>query len=317
MTPTLTAPFGIEFGFSRTVGPQLAVFFGQLRAGRLVGALTADGAVLCPPHEFDPETAAPTHGLVPVSDHGVVESWTWVDSRPGDPVPGGGFAWALIALDGTRGALFHALDTGGDPAAITVGMRVQARWREERVGSMTDIVAFVPEHSASTVQGSADATAGPVDTLELPFKMEYTYVAGVGRSVALRGLADGLILARTCPVCEQVYAPPPDHCARCLVELGEPFELPGTGVIDTFCVVNFPFPGQVHTPPYVVAQIRLDGAANRLMHRIWEIDPADVRIGLPVEPVWVPDAERTPSLGSIAHFRPVSPVRPVGGDVDA
>lgn len=132
--------------------------------------------------------------------------------------------------------------------------------------------------------------------------MDYTYVAGVGRSVFLRGLAQRSLLARRCPACGQVYVPPPQFCSRCLTELEQPFEVPGTGTVSTFCVVSFPFPGQVFEPPYVVAHIHLDGADTRLMHLIREIEPDDVYIGLPVEPVWgQPDT----SLNSISYFRPV------------
>ncbi|KAA9156356.1 DNA-binding protein [Amycolatopsis acidicola] len=147
----------------------------------------------------------------------------------------------------------------------------------------------------------------PVETIEAPLKMEYTYVAGVGRSVYLHGMARKAFLARRCPRCRMVYFPAPEQCARCLAPLDEPFELPGTGEIDTFCVVNFPFPGQLYKPPYVVAHINLHGTGTRLMHRIMEIDPADVALGQEVEPVWVADDALEPSLASVRYFRPRDP----------
>lgn len=142
----------------------------------------------------------------------------------------------------------------------------------------------------------------PVSSIKSPFRMDYTYVAGVGRSVFLRGLAGRRLLARRCPSCAQVYLPPPEFCSRCLTELEEPFELNGNGVVSTFCVVNFPFPGQTFEPPYVVAHIQLDGADTRLMHLIREVAPAEVHIGMAVEPVW--GEEKEPSMASIRHFRP-------------
>jgi uncharacterized protein len=145
----------------------------------------------------------------------------------------------------------------------------------------------------------------PVTLVPTPFRMDYTYVAGVGRSTFLRGLAERRLLARRCPVCEQVYLPPPEFCSRCLSRLAEPFELDGRGVVSTFCVVNFPFPGQTIEPPYVVAQIQVHGAATRLMHLVREVEPDDVHIGLVVEPVWAPEEKLDTSLTSILHFRPV------------
>lgn len=151
----------------------------------------------------------------------------------------------------------------------------------------------------------APALPEPLATMGSPFRMDYTYVAGTGRSGFLRGLAEGRMLARSCPTCTQVYLPPPEFCSRCLSPLGQPFELDGRGVISTFCVVSFPFPGQVHDPPYVVAHIQVDGTGTRLMHLVREIDPGDVRIGMRVEPVWVEPNQREASMTSIRHYRPV------------
>ena len=137
---SLSAPYTIEFPFERTVGPKVGTFLGGLRDGRLHGVESGRG-ILCPPVEFDPETGAETGALVPLDAVGTVESWTWVAARPGDPLPHD-FAWALIAIDGTVGALFHAVDVGGDPARMDTGLRVRARWRRERVGDMRVIECF-------------------------------------------------------------------------------------------------------------------------------------------------------------------------------
>lgn len=137
---SLSAPYTIEFPFERTVGPKIGTFLGGLRDGKLYGARTERG-VLCPPLEFDPWTGAETGELVPLEATGTVTSWTWVPSRPGDPVSHD-FAWALIAIDGTVGALFHAVNVGGEFARMQAGLRVQARWRTERVGQLSDIECF-------------------------------------------------------------------------------------------------------------------------------------------------------------------------------
>lgn len=137
---SLSAPYTIEFPFQRTVGPKIGTFLGGLREARLFGARTPRG-VLCPPLEFDPVTGAATGELVELEPVGTVAVWTWVPARPGDPVPHD-FAWALIAIDGTVGALFHAVDVGGDRARMRNGLRVRARWRPERVGDMRDLSCF-------------------------------------------------------------------------------------------------------------------------------------------------------------------------------
>lgn len=144
---SLSAPYRIEFPFTRTVGEKIGTFLGGLRDGRLYGVRTESGTVLCPVAEFDPHTARPTGELVPLEGSGTVLHWTWVPTRPGDDIAADHFAWALIRLDGTDGALFHAVDTGGDSDRMISGLRVRPRWRAERVGSIRDIVCFEPRES--------------------------------------------------------------------------------------------------------------------------------------------------------------------------
>ena len=80
-------------------------------------------------------------------------------------------------------------------------------------------------------------------------------------------------------------------------------ELPSTGTITTFCVVNVPFLGQAITPPYVAASILLDGADLAFQHLIQEIPAGDVRMGMRVEAVWKPADEWGPTLENIRYFR--------------
>lgn len=140
----LSAPYTIAFPFDRTVGPTIGAFLSGLREGRLHGVRASGGSILCPALEFDPRTGEQTGELVPLADHGTVRAWTWVRARADDVIRHG-FAWALIAVDGAEGALFHAVDAGGDITRMATGMRVRARWRQDRVGDIRDIECFEPE----------------------------------------------------------------------------------------------------------------------------------------------------------------------------
>ena len=83
----------------------------------------------------------------------------------------------------------------------------------------------------------------------------------------------------------------------------EDVELPDTGTVTTFCVVNVGYPGQRVTPPYVAAAVLLDGADIAFQHLILGCDPGDVRMGMRVRAVWKPPAERG-TTGAISHFAP-------------
>ncbi|QCH22461.1 DNA-binding protein [Mycobacteroides salmoniphilum] len=142
-TESLRAPYTIEFGFERTVGPKIGTFLGGLRDARLFGVRTTHGQVSCPVLEFDPTDASATGELVELEPKGVVLQWTWVPPRPADEIKTS-FAWALIRIDGTANSMFHAVDVGGNLAVMRTGLPVAPRWRTDRVGAITDIVCFEP-----------------------------------------------------------------------------------------------------------------------------------------------------------------------------
>lgn len=155
----LTAPYVLEYTFQRSTGPIIGRFLTGLRAGRIEGIRMVSGGVLVPPTEYDPETGDALSEMVEVGQEGTVMTWAWVaDARPQQPLPGP-FAWALIRLDGADTAMLHAVDAGTIDAMHT-GMRVRARWREERIGAITDIACFEPV--VSRVSGDeADAAGQP------------------------------------------------------------------------------------------------------------------------------------------------------------
>jgi uncharacterized OB-fold protein len=135
------APLELFYPYSRTVGPHIGRFLTGLREGRIDGVRLADGRVLVPPPEVDPLTGESSDQWVTVEPTGVVQSWTWVaEPRPGQPLDRP-FAFALVRLDGTDSALLHVVDAGS-PDALAVGTRVEARWRDEREGSLRDIECF-------------------------------------------------------------------------------------------------------------------------------------------------------------------------------
>jgi uncharacterized OB-fold protein len=144
-TPALTAPHELEYTYTRSVGPVIGRFLGELQARRIVGVRTAAGRVLVPPQEYDPETGESTgDDFVEVGPGGVVEAWAWVaEPRAKHPLERP-FAFALIRLDGAHTAMLHCVDAG-DESRMATGMRVRPRWRDETLGEIHDIACFEPE----------------------------------------------------------------------------------------------------------------------------------------------------------------------------
>ena len=307
----------IAFDYTRSLGPVLGQFMTALRDRRLLGARGADGTVHAPPFEYDPVTHLPPGELVTVGPAGTVLTWTWLDRPlPGQPL-GRPFGWALIRLDGADTAMLHAVDAGADGvdagAAMRTGMRVRPRWAAERVGSIRDIECFEPcdaEESAEVLEVGGDSEvaggsgAAPVTMTVTPVRLRYEHTASPGESAYLRGLAEGRLLGQRCPACGKVYVPSRGTCPVDGVPADEEVELPDTGTVTTFSIVNVAYPGQQVTPPYVAAAVLLDGADIAFQHLILGCEPAEVRIGLRVRAVWRPREEWATTASTITHFTP-------------
>jgi uncharacterized OB-fold protein len=137
----LVAEHAIEYTYTRSTGPIIGAFLTGLRDKQIKGIRAVDGRVIVPPVEYDPVTSDDLSELVDVADTGVVTTWAW-NATPlaGQPFDRP-FAWALVRLDGADTGLLAAVDAETAEAMAT-GMRVRARWADERVGSIRDLVCF-------------------------------------------------------------------------------------------------------------------------------------------------------------------------------
>ena len=307
MQTALSAPLNIGFDYTRSLGPVLSRFMTALAGRRILGIRGSDGRVHVPPVEYDPVTHAPLTDLVEVSPVGTVTTWTWV-GRPldGQPLPRP-FAWALIRLDGADTPMLHAVDAGTKHAMHT-GMRVRVRWAAEPLGHIRDIACFEPGEESpepgETTPEPGEARVDAVTSITTPIHLGYTHMVSPEETRYLRGLAEGRLLGQRCPVCGKVYVPPRGACPTDGVPTTDEVELPSTGTVTTFCVVNVPFAGQRVKPPYVAAQVLLDGADIPMQHLILGCPADEVRMGMRVEAVWKPRAEWGTTPENIDHFRP-------------
>ena len=296
--PPLSAPLTLSFDYTRSVGPTLGAFFTALRNRRITGVRGSDGRVHVPVIEYDPVSYEPLTEIVPVSSVGTVLSWTWqpqpLDGQPMDRP----FAWALIKLDGADTALLHAVD-----GEVKTGDRVHAHWVAEPVGAITDIAYFLPGDEPEPVSEAAD-DRDPVTMLISPSNLAVQHTASRPESIFLRALKEGTLLGARSGDNGKVYFPPREADPATGKELDQFVELPDTGTVTTFAIINIPFAGQKIKPPYVAAYVLLDGADIPFLHLVTDIDAADVRMGMRVQAVWKPREERDFGIDTIDYFRP-------------
>lgn len=303
----LSAPLNNAFDYTRSVGPTIGEFLTGLRRKQIIGGRGSDGRVYVPPPEFDSATMEPITEFIDVGSSGTVVSWSWV------PVPYDGqplehpFAFALIQLDGADTALLHAVDAGSS-ANMSTGMRVHARWAEDRVGDIHDIAFFEPGEGGDQPDSGSDPGPDPgaeaVTMITTPVRLQYMHSASAEESYYLRGLAEGRILGGRTDSEGKVYVPPRGASPTDGRPTAEQVELPDTGVVTTYCIVNVPFLGQRIKPPYIAAYVLLDGADIAFLHLILECEPSEVRMGMRVAAKWKPREEWGYTLENIEYFRP-------------
>ena len=303
MSRVLSAPLEVSFDYTRSLGPVLSQFMTGLRERTVLGARASDGRVIVPPVEFDPATHEPLTELVPVSPTGTVQTWAWVSEPVKHQPLDRPFAFALVLLDGADTPLLHAVDAPYDE--MRTGMRVTARWADEPQGHITDIVCFEPATAAAPGAPDLFTPAGDaVEGIITPVNLDYIYEASPEESKFFRGLAEGKLFSQRCPKCLKVYVPPRGACPVDGVPTAEEIELPDTGIVTTFCIVNVPFLGQRIEIPYVSAYILLDGADIGFLHLIQGVPADQVRMGMRVKAVWKPREEWGTTVENITHFEP-------------
>ena len=314
MTETLRAPHEVSFSYRRSVGGAVGAFLHGLARGQILGSRLADGRVIVPPVDADPETGEPAVALVRCNDHGRVTSWTWVEEPSEEHVLDRPFALALVQPAGADTSLLHCVDAGS-PGRMRTGMTVRADWREDRTGSILDIRAFVPSDADDTAPEAATAPPRQSDGTEpddaesadisvaSDLRLLYTYEPGRALSGFLVGLSRGQIIGGRCPECGGVYVPPHSTCPACRTGPMTGIDLPDRGTISSYTVVHIPFHGMQIELPFVCAWIRLDGASVPFAHLLGETPLEEVAVGQPVEAVWADERDLAPTWEAIRYFR--------------
>lgn len=292
--------FTLEFPYRRSLGPVVGGFFTGLRDGKILGSRTRGGRVLVPPLEYDPETGESVQdGLVDVADTGTVAEWAWVTAPLRKHPLQTPFAWVLVQLDGADTKILHALDASS-MEDVQKGMRVRARWRAERTGTITDIECFEPA-DGKPAQAFEPSTEDNVQFLQQVIGLDYAIRPSPLQKHFSAQIVSGRIVGHKCPQCGLVYVPPKGFCPICcvLTDASHEVEVKDTGIVSSFTVVTpIQYPGQQETEDYVVASVLLDGSDSTVgQQRIEGIAHNEVRSGMRVRAEWLPESERSDDGG--------------------
>ena len=132
---------------------------------------------------------------------------------------------------------------------------------------------------------------------------QYTY--GIAGERFFREIKDnGKLMGARCKKCHLLYMPPRIYCERCFSELEEWCEIEGKGRIHTYTVAYVDLDDMRLTEPVLLALVKFSGVYGGLVHRLGEVEPEEIEIGMPVEIVLKPKEERIGSILDIEYFKP-------------
>ena len=288
----------IAMAYTLTPGRAAGTFLAETANRRLVGSRFKSGLVCAPAEDFCPTTGESDPELVQAPDTGTLTGFTQTEAG----------IIGSIRIDGADFDCVHLIVQAGLDE-LSIGARVQAVWAETAAKSVLDIAGFRPAPGApkgeiQTLQHAAD----PIPMLPYDMALHYEHAFGpfYGRLFDEIGTRRQIMGVRSSSG-EGVLIPPRALDEISYTRTGTWAALPDTGTVSAMSVIHLEFRGQKEKPPYIYAEIQLDGAVTRLIHSIKGIDMSRaaelVKPGTRVRAVWS-DA-RTGSLSDISHFEPI------------
>lgn len=289
LSSTITLPYRL------TPGKATGTFMAELAGQHIVGTRCPKCARVEVPAQDVCQCDHDELEFVQVSTQGTLVSFTKT-SR---------FTLGLVRLDGTDCDLLHRLVGAAD---WTVGQRIAAVWAEDRIGDVMDLAGFGPASDATAAQLTALPLAAPrlpVDTMAKTLTLDYQHARGPYYGRLFDEMqTSGRILGIRCPSCNSTLLPPRELCDACFVKTGTWVDVADTGVLQAFSIIHLKFVGQTREPPYVYAEIMLDGASTKIIHVLDGVNiataPKDLKPGMRVKAVW--KTELKGSLNDISHF---------------
>lgn len=286
----------IKMPYTLTPGRATGIFLAELARKRLIGSRHGD-EVIVPAQDFSGSTGEPASGFVEVAPVGTVEAFT---------TNAAGEALGVVRIDGSSVPFVHKL-LGFEAGSLETGARVEGVWADAPTGGVLDLAGFGPLGSAETFEPrtAPEDLAEPFEKVDYTMTLDYRHAYGQYYGTLFDGVKDGRrIRGVKCSECRRLLLPPRALCDVCFAPTAEWVDVEAVGTVQASSVVHIEFIGQRLTPPYVYAEIVLDGTSTRLIHMVGDVDPATAQTaaapGARVRAVW--SDRHTGSLADIDHF---------------
>lgn len=285
----------INLPYTLTPGKAVGTFLAEIAGRRIIGSRFPSGMVVAPAQDFSHIDGEELAGFVEAPHTGTLNGFTQV----------GGDVIGMVRLDGCDNDFPHRILA--DYSSLSVGQRIEAVWDDGVELSILAIKGFRPNADvpAGSVKDITD-TAAPVEVLPYKMELHYDHAYGPYYGRMFDEIREfGRVIGVRTTVGDDALLPPREIDDLTHKRTGTWKACGNEGTIRGCSIINMEFIGQTRPPPYVYAEIVLDGASTRLIHMIdiesleWAKD--NVRPGTRVRAIWT-TGERTGSLKDIERF---------------
>jgi uncharacterized OB-fold protein len=285
----------ISMPYTLTPGRAAGTFLAEVKNRRIVGSSFASGRVVAPAEDFSSVDGEEMGGFVEAPQTGVLTGFTRV----------AGAVIGLIRLDGCDNIFPHKVLA--DLGSLSIGLRVAAVWDEGVEDSILAIKGFAPAPDAPLGKVSPlEETAEPIGVIPYSMTLPYEHAYGPYYGRMFDEIREhGRVMGVRTSHGEDALLPPREMDDITHKRTGTWKACADTGTIRGCSIINMAFLGQTREPPYVYAEIVLDGASTRLIHMI-DIDDLEsakqkIKPGTRVRAIWT-SGERKGSLSDIERF---------------
>jgi uncharacterized OB-fold protein len=285
----------IKMPYTLTPGQATGIFLAELAGRRLIGSRHGD-KIIVPAQDFSGSTGEPASGFVEVPPVGSVLAFTTTAEG----------TLGFVLIDGTDVPFLHRL-VGFEPGELSVDARVEAVWADMPSGGVLDLTGFGPLGASESFAPRDDPSelAAPIEQVDYTMTLDYQHAYGPYYGTLFDAVKDGRrIRGVKCSQCRRLLLPPRALCDVCYAPTSEWVDVKATGTVQASSVVHIEFIGQRLKPPYVYAEIVLDGTSTRLIHMVGGVDAEEAKTavapGARVRAVW--SDRHTGSLADIEHF---------------
>lgn len=138
-------------------------------------------------------------------------------------------------------------------------------------------------------------------------KADFAWDTGVAIGRYLAALKQGYLLGSYCATCRKTVIPPRTVCEWCFRPMEAFVPLADTGTVNTYSLCYVTWDVKRIKEPEIPAVIEIDGASllHGILHKLGEVEPDAVHIGMPVQAVWKPAEERQGAITDILYFKPI------------